>query len=316
MTRSCTCSMNKAGLLRPAFAGLAMTVACLAVSSGTAAAFAAEKDRDPVVLRVITVNPSADKTQAVPVRIDLPAEVAPKDILDKGSLEVEFDEDRGIYYVTNKTKIELAPKETRVFEVIVKDLWFVPEKKINDLRSYTGVLMKRLEKTEYADTAKQAADSIYSRLDLIVLEQADDSIGRKVRIGNYRRHTAMLDEIREDLSRMEKLLTFTGGPPVPEMLEESKLKSDAPSRTTTWLVIFLILFFLGLLGGQFFFTWHRRTRIATDSAAIRDAAYSILQARKEPGSSTTTSTDVPGGTSKSPSPGRTAGPPGSGRAGF
>ena len=197
MIRSCTCSMNK--IVFFILFGL-LTVQC----PEPAGAFAAEKDRDPVVLRVITVNPSAEKTQTVPVRIDLPAEVAPKDILDKGSLDVEFDEDRGIYYVTNKTKIELAPKETRVFEVVVKDLWFVAERKINDLRSYTGVLMKRLEKTEYAETAKQAADSIYSRLDMIVSEQGDDSISRKIRIGNYRRHMAMLDEIREDLSRMEK----------------------------------------------------------------------------------------------------------------
>ena len=44
------------------------------------------------------------------------------------------------------------------------------------------------------------------------------------------------------------------------MLKESPLKSDAPSTTTTWLVIFLIMIFMGLLAGQFFFTWQRRVK--------------------------------------------------------
>jgi hypothetical protein len=70
----------------------------------------------------------------------------------------------------------------------------------------------------------------------------------------------LLAAVKDDLTRLEKLLSFTGGPPVPSMLEESPLKSDAPSTTTTWLVIFLIVIFMGLLAGQFFFTGQRRLK--------------------------------------------------------
>ena len=65
---------------------------------------------------------------------------------------------------------------------------------------------------------------------------------------------------------MEKLLAFAGGPPVPEMMKESPLKSDAPPTTTTWLVIFLIMIFMGLLAGQFFFTWQRRVKTDAEFA--------------------------------------------------
>jgi hypothetical protein len=71
---------------------------------------------------------------------------------------------------------------------------------------------------------------------------------------------------------MEKLLTFVGGPPVPELLEESPLKSDAPSTTTTWLIICLIIVFIGLLGGQFFFTWNRRARLTKEVPVLRSAS--------------------------------------------
>ena len=57
------------------------------------------------------------------------------------------------------------------------------------------------------------------------------------------------------------------------MLDESPLKSDSPSKTTTWLVIFLIMIFLGLLGGQFFFTWHGRNKSGQDMSSARQATF-------------------------------------------
>ena len=56
-------------------------------------------NREPMTLRVVAVNPSAEKTRTVPVRIDLPQEIKPVDILDKGELDVEFDTERSLYYV-------------------------------------------------------------------------------------------------------------------------------------------------------------------------------------------------------------------------
>jgi len=216
-------------------------------------------EREPVTLRVDAVNPSAEKTKTVPVRIDLPQEVTPKDILERGDLSVEYDDERSLYYVF-KPQVTLAPKQTRVFEVLVRDVWFVPDGDVAGLKAHTNLLLQRLQSSEYFDSAKQLGDSIFARLEEIRKAQADETIARKQRIGSYRRHLLALKDIKDDLARMEKLLTFAGGPPVPEMLEESPLKSDAPSTTTTWLVIFLIVIFMGLLAGQFFFTWQRRVK--------------------------------------------------------
>jgi hypothetical protein len=90
-----------------------------------------------------------------------------------------------------------------------------------------------------------------------------------------------LQEIKDDLARMEKLLTFAGGVPVPELLEESAVKSDAPSTTTTWLVIFLIVIFMGLLAGQFFFTWQRRVKTAMDFTEEQQAAFGRVAVPQE-----------------------------------
>ena len=241
---------------------------------------AATAEREPMTLQVVAVNPSADKSKTVPVRIDLPQEVTPADIVDHGDLEVEFDEARSLYYVY-KAEVALAPKQTRVFEVVVRDKWFVPESDLNGFKIHTELLLKRLQSSEYYESAKQLGESVVARLDEIGTMQSDETLSRKARIGAYRRNLLTLQEIKDDLARMEKLLTFAGGVPVPEMLEESAVKSDAPSTTTTWLVIFLIVIFMGLLAGQFFFTWQRRVKAASDFTEEQQAAFGKLEAPQE-----------------------------------
>ena len=239
---------------RLAAAALIGLAACLAPQAVRAA------EREPVTMRVVAVNPSVEKTRSVPVRIDLPQEVKPADILDKGEMEVDYDTERSLYYV-HRDDVQLAPKQTKVFEVIVRDVWMIPDEELEGLKGHTQLLLSRLEKSEYYPFAKQLGGSITGRLDSIRQMQSDESIGRKQRIGSFRTNQQTMSAVKEDLSRMEKLLSFTGGPPVLEMMEESALKSDAPSTTTTWLVIFLVIIFMGLPAGQFFFTWQRRVKM-------------------------------------------------------
>ena len=111
---------------------------------------------------------------------------------------------------------------------------------------------------------KDLDDTVYKRLDEIISSQSDESVSRNKHIGIYRANLKVIDEIKEDIERLEKLLTFAGGPPVPEMLENSELKLDAPSTTTTWMIIFIIIIFIGILGVVFFFTW-RRQQYSTES---------------------------------------------------
>jgi len=258
---------------------------------------ASGKERDPITLSVVAVNPSAEKPQTVPIRIDLPQEVKPHDVLEQGELTLEYDDDRSLYYVY-KDAVALAPKETRVFEVTLRDVWLVPDEQIDSLKQYTGTLLGKLKGSEYYESARQLGDSVLQRLEGIATTQNDETLSRKSHIGAYRMNLQALERVKEDLARMEKLLTFTGGPPVPEMLEESPLKADAPSTTTTWLVIFLVMVFLGLLGGQFFFTWHRRSQVTQDLHVVRQAAFNSSRAPGQGGPARAAPSGAPGGASR------------------
>ena len=212
-----------------------------------------------VVFKVVAANPSKTKTQKVPVKIYLPAEVEARDILDQGGLELEYDSEKAAYYLY-KNDLKLVPLETAVFNIEIEDVWIISEDITNRLKKRTVRVVEELEETDYYIKAKEVADTIYKRLDEILSSQSDESISRNKHIGIYRVNLKIIEKIKEDIERLEKLLTFAGGPPVPEMLEKSKLRLDAPSTTTTWMIIFIIIIFIGALGTVFFFTWQRQQR--------------------------------------------------------
>ncbi len=214
---------------------------------------------EPISFRVVAVNPSSTKTQQVPVKIYLPQEVKPQDVIESGGLQLEYDDQRSSYYIY-KDAVELAPKQTRVFEVLVKDVWRVPQVDLDALQNHAKLVLGRLEKSPYYENGKTIFAGIEGKIMGIVRTQNDDTLSRKQHIGAYRSSLQSLEAVKEDITRMEKLLSFTGGPPVPQMLQESPIKSDAPSTKTTWMLIFMILIFLGLLGGLFFWTWHRKAQ--------------------------------------------------------
>ena len=249
---------------------LFMGVGLLAEASFVLSETPAEEGAENITLSVVAVNPSKEKMQSTQVKIYLPEEVKPTDIMEKGELEVDYDTDKSIYYVY-KNDVELAPLETHVFEIQIKDIWLIPEPERDSLHAQAEKLLSRLEGTDSYAQAKPVVESVYVRLEDIAKTQGDDTVSRDQHIGLYRSNLKIMGSIKEDLARLEKLLAFAGNPPVPEVLEHAKLKSNAPSKTTTWMIIFTILGFIALLGVVFFITWQRQARLQDFSEAKRQA---------------------------------------------
>jgi len=241
------------------FAVAGLFIHILSAAAPVPAFAAGNPDRETVTISVVAANPSADTQKTFPIRIDLPQEVTPEGVVESGDLKLTYDDQKKTYFLYNQAVI-LKPKETRVFNVVVKDVWFILPKTLDELEKHGDLILDRLKDSEFFDTGKEIMDSIKKRLEEISVKQADESIGQKVRIGQYRYNLQTIAEIKEDLAKMEKLLTFQGSVPVPEILENSKLKSDAPSSKTTWLIILSIMIFMGLLGSQFYITWQKRVR--------------------------------------------------------
>ncbi|MDD5466038.1 MAG: hypothetical protein PHP73_06860 [Candidatus Omnitrophica bacterium] len=216
-----------------------------------------------VKFRIVAMNPSKVRAQSVEVKYNLPSEVKPKDIMDTGGLDLEYDSEKSIYYM-HKPEFELLPAEVKVYEVEVEDVWVIQEKKLDSLRKRVDNIMDKLQKTPYYEKGKEIADTIYPRLDEIAVSQKDDSVNREQHIGIYRQNLLTLEQIKEDIGRMEKILVTAGGPASPEMLSKTRIKADEPTKTMTWILVFVIIVFIGLLTGVLFFTWHRQARLTRE----------------------------------------------------
>ena len=210
---------------------------------------------DNIKLRVVAVNPSAEKTQTVPIKIYLPKEVIPDDIIDMGELKVGYDSEKSLYYAFSDG-VDLAPQETRVFEVSLEDVWKVPKEDLDHTRERTALAVKRLESTEYYAKAKSIVESIDKKLEQIEAKQNDQSISREEHIGAYRVNQLVMGQIDKDIEILEKMLQHTGAPASIELLKDTIFEAkDDIDRITAWKVIFAILGFLGFVGIGFYLRW-------------------------------------------------------------
>jgi hypothetical protein len=114
----------------------------------------------------------------------------------------------------------------------------------------------------------------------------DEAVSRAQHIGIYRENLDVIVQIKEDIARLEKTLATAGGPLAPEILAKTKIKSESPSKTITWMIIFIIIIFIGLMAGVLFFTWHRQTRLTREELlAAKKSAFPTGGSPSEEGKS-------------------------------
>ncbi len=212
-------------------------------------------DKNSIKLRVVAVNPSAEKTQKVPIKIYLPKEIIPDDIISMGELKVGYDTDKSLYFAYSDGA-ELKPKETRVFEVALEDVWKIKDEEMTKLRTQMGMALKHLEKTPYLEQAKTIVGSIENRFTEVLAKQNDTTISREEHIGAYRINLKIMEEVKSDIALIEKMLQTSGGPPSVEFLKDTVFeRKDDLDRVTAWKLILAIVGFLALLGVGFYVKW-------------------------------------------------------------
>jgi len=151
-----------------------------------------------------------------------------------------------------------------------------------------------VSKTNYYEEAKLVAEGIMSNLEKIeTTQKAANNL--EERIGAYRINSRLMDDVKKDFARLEKIAIMAQrsanfgfdeeakkskevdkekiGYPGLKIINESLLKGQFPARGTTWKIIFLILSFLGIISAIFFFYNYaiekRENRDALSGAATR-----------------------------------------------
>lgn len=237
-----------------------------------------------VKLRVVAVNPSEAKSQIVPIKIYLPKEVIPDDIIDMGELKVGYDSSKSLYYAFND-KVELAPLETKIFEVHLEDVWRIEDEEIKKIDTQTDRALKYLKDTEYYDKAKELVENIQLRMKEIETKQSDESVSREEHIGVYRTNLKVMENVKEDVQNLEKMLQHAGAPPSIDFLKDTVFEEKKDlDRITAWKLILGIIGVLGITGLGFYLHWFiliKRNRIVAKSGKSSQATVTETMDERE-----------------------------------
>jgi hypothetical protein len=213
-----------------------------------------------VRMRIVVLNPSATLTQTKTVRAPLPNEITFKDIKDAGDMEVEYDNKDGIFIAT-KNDIVLEPGETKVFEILLEDVWMVNEEKLDVMRRRVEKIVKSMRDTKAYERASLIGEGMYAHMDQIIRNQNNQNVTSNQHIAFYRDHVAVMEQLEKDMDELEKLLVTAGGSVSLDAVENADLNVKGPDSKTTWIIIFVILVFIAILGGLFYFTWQGQANV-------------------------------------------------------
>lgn len=202
-----------------------------------------------ITLKITVVNPSSEK-QVVPVKVYLPIEVKPQDILYKEDLEVAYDAQLGSYYVFRE--YEMAPSDVLEKEIEINDIWVIPDVEIETLRQESKRLKTSADKTPVAQSINVICAGIDKKLDDITKMQATSATNPPQHISDYRYCAELLKGIKNDLSQARTMLAQAGTKPT--------------LAATIWKIIIFIIVFLGLLGLSFYLIWQRQAGLMKDVA--------------------------------------------------
>ncbi|MFH1476434.1 MAG: hypothetical protein ABIH24_02925 [Verrucomicrobiota bacterium] len=233
------------------------------VASAAAGALPAPKRK--ITMKIEMVNPLAISNTA-PLEYPLPAEIKPDLITDRGGLEVRYNPEKKIHYLS-AANLAFAPYEKKNFSVELNDVWYIPNEQINDLSKHTEKLVGMFTDSEARPSAEFLGKRIMQELAAIDKAQQQKDLTADVHIGNYRVNAKRMEDVKKDIARLERLIVQTGGTPGLTMaVRDAKIKeggvipaAGSKARTlgtvNTWRIIWTTIAFTGIISFLFFMIW-------------------------------------------------------------
>ena len=163
---------------------------CVMVGSGLllgvlgTSAFAAT-----LTLKIRAINPSQSDKQSVDVKQPLPKLVKPDDVVSAGELDVVYDVTSKGYFV--QKKVEVDPGQTRTFDVVIKDIWIIPDETLRDMADQIRSLSSSLKGSEQEATSEKLAGMIQENIESVSARQAAYAVGQMNGVQNLGQSVAL-----------------------------------------------------------------------------------------------------------------------------
>lgn len=204
-----------------------------------------------LVLHIKVTNTSPAEKRAIPVRHELPAEVRVTDVLDAGGLQVGTDASENACYVYLPEPLELEPRAERVFDIKIKDPWALPGGKLSRLDSRIKEILAITREMESYKAVTEQAQAIQKDLDGLKDRKAPEVVNEGY-VAFARQQLAEVKALEGRIQRLEELFQpsekpIKAGVPIMDV--------PRPDKRTTWVIIYIILGFLGIFSLLFFLRW-------------------------------------------------------------
>lgn len=155
-----------------------------------------------LTINLIAVN-GTEEEKEIDVHYPIPKELEPDDILDTGPLKLEYDVQKGYYYVYGK--VNFQPKESKTLKIRVRDVWIIAPEEIDMLKKQLEDNLALLENKSSFEDAQRARDLIFIQLDYILAQQQNYSEDIDRRIEEYRAYVNQLEQIRVKVYNLDYL---------------------------------------------------------------------------------------------------------------
>jgi hypothetical protein len=216
---------------------------------------AAAQEYDTALIRFTIRNPSPNQAREISgYRRELPAEIGTSDILDSDGLSVARDPKTGITVLVFPD-LTIAPGDTVTYTVRVRDKWNINAPRVTALRGRAEDMLARLGDSQRMESVLTVLNGVLEELKAIeaAADEGPETLNDSY-IAFHRGRAATLDALEQRLIRLETALR--------PMDNTTRIGFDvkAPSMKTTWLVIYIILGFLGVVSILFFLRWYGRSK--------------------------------------------------------
>ncbi len=224
--------------------------------------------------QITATNPAAE-VRTMTVRADLPKEVQAEHVIDKAGFNLLFDSAKARFALEKNE--EFQGKETKTFSIVVRDIWYIPPKEIEYIRTQTASLSKHFSTSNYADYAAGITSEIERFLGEIEALQAEvsDTASIQDRIRAFTLNSQKMNVVRGKVKELQDLLlelplksesdedlvkALEGVRELQKIKDASKLLSMGlkPDFSTTWWIILTIIVFLMVLALIFYMTWMKK----------------------------------------------------------
>lgn len=210
--------------------------------------FQERDDTEGVLKFIVRAKNPLDKTvDEKIIRKYLPRGVVADQLIDTAGFDLKYDPSKNLYYL--EKNVSFLSKESKTYEVIIKNVWVTSEIKIQSKIKEAELLKNKLLNTQYESDGIEIFNEI-EELGKDILELQNASKSALETIANFSLNETRMNGIDEDLDRLRKLVEEIENQ-VPQTVP-FYTKPMTPDISTTWKIIFGVIAFLLVLSGIFY----------------------------------------------------------------